>query len=138
MRRQSIVITQKDMSRLANLIEAVRFIRPGDEDHLSALERELDRAEIIYDDSVPPTVITMNSHVRVTDLDTGREHEYNVVYPREADPSRGKISVLAPLGTALLGYSAGSRIEWIVPGGLRRLRVEEVSQGDSLSASRAA
>jgi regulator of nucleoside diphosphate kinase len=103
MRSQTIVITQKDMTRLSNLIEAVRFTRPGDEDHLSALERELDRAEIMYDDRVPPNVITMNSHVRVTDLETGREHEYKVVYPREADPSRGKISVLAPIGTALLG-----------------------------------
>ena len=89
-------------------------------------EEELDRARIVSAGSVPADVVTMNSRVRMTDLDTGKEMTYTLVFPREADFSQGKISVLAPIGTAILGYRAGDVIEWRVPGGRRKLRVEEI------------
>jgi regulator of nucleoside diphosphate kinase len=62
----------------------------------------------------------------VLDLVSGERHELTLVLPRESDAGTGRVSVLAPLGTALLGYRVGDEIEWLMPGGLRRLRIEEV------------
>jgi regulator of nucleoside diphosphate kinase len=77
----------------------------------------------------------MNSWVQVRDLATGKISEYTLVYPQGADLSRGRISVLAPLGTAVLGCQAGEIIEWMVPGGKRQLRLEKVVQPTSLRES---
>jgi len=68
----------------------------------------------------------MKSRVRVLDLDDICELEYTIVYPHEADYANGKISVLAPIGTALLGYREGDTVEWQVPGGRRRLKIDAV------------
>jgi regulator of nucleoside diphosphate kinase len=72
----------------------------------------------------PPDVVTLHSTVRIRDLDTGRSVVYTVVFPTEADTAQRRISVLAPIGTALIGYRVGDVIEWATPGGERRLRVE--------------
>jgi regulator of nucleoside diphosphate kinase len=68
----------------------------------------------------------MQSRVRVRDLGSGQDTVYTLVFPREADVNAGRLSVLAPIGTALLGYRQGDEIEWPVPGGLRRLKVMKV------------
>ena len=78
------------------------------------------------DDEVPSDVVTMSSIVSLRDLDSGETEEYELVYPADADLENNRISILAPIGTAILGYRVGDVIEWPVPGGLRRLRVEEV------------
>ena len=71
-------------------------------------------------------MITMRSKVRLKDLVSGETNVYSLVFPTEADYSEGKISVLAPIGTAILGYKRGDTIEWPVPSGLRRLKVDKV------------
>ena len=96
------------------------------EDYLAALEGELSRARVVPAGKVPPDVVTMNSVVRLRDLDSDETEEYELVYPADADMTLNRISVLAPIGTAILGYRLGDVIEWPVPAGLRRLRVEEV------------
>ena len=68
----------------------------------------------------------MNSTVRVRDLDTEEESVYTLAYPHQADATRGRISVLAPIGTALLGYREGDIVEWQVPARLKRLQIVEV------------
>jgi regulator of nucleoside diphosphate kinase len=68
----------------------------------------------------------MRSKVRLLDIDAGKEVVYSLVFPNEADLDQGKISVLAPIGTAMIGYKVGDVIEWEVPAGLRRLQVEEI------------
>ena len=68
----------------------------------------------------------MRSKVRLKDLVSGETNVYSLVFPTEADFSEGKISVLAPIGTAILGYKRGDTIEWPVPSGLRRLKVDQV------------
>jgi regulator of nucleoside diphosphate kinase len=108
------------------LIEGLRY-SPASGANVAALEEELDRAEVVAPERVPADVVTMNSEVRLKDLDTGKVMVYRVVYPNtrptdSADP----VSVLAPLGTALLGYRAGDVIEWPVPRGTRRLKVLDV------------
>src|ERR1051325_4936606 len=121
----AIYVTELDRQRLGKLIELVgERSRVANHDYVRRLEQELDRAETVAPAEVPADVITMRSKVRLRDLDTGEEMVYTLVFPTEANFDEGKISVLAPVGTAMLGYRVGSRIEWEVPSGRRRLKVE--------------
>jgi regulator of nucleoside diphosphate kinase len=123
----AIFITKNDRERLGNLIEIARERDNGtNREYLNRLEEELDRAELIEPKDTPPDVITMRSKVRLKDLSTGEQMVYSLVFPTEAKFDEGKISILAPIGTAMLGYRRGDVIEWQVPSGLRRLRVEEI------------
>lgn len=126
MKAKNIVITEADYGRLQRLIESSRRFRQRDAEHLDALEQELERATIAKAGEVPHDVVTMNSCVRVKDLNSGHEFTYQIVFPRDADVAKNRISVLAPIGTALLGYGAGTTIEWQVPSGMRRLRILDV------------
>jgi regulator of nucleoside diphosphate kinase len=92
------------------------------------LAEELDRADIVPLEHVPDDVVTMHARVRYLDETTGDTREVMLVYPDEADASQGRISVLSPVGAALLGLAAGQSIEWDFPNGPRRLRVEDVRQ----------
>jgi regulator of nucleoside diphosphate kinase len=132
----NIYITKPDHERLTKLIELARE-RDGDANrvYVDRLEEELERAEVVEQKGIPPDVITMRSTVSLKDLDTGEEMIYWLTFPTEANYDEGKISVLAPIGTAMLGYRRGDVIEWEVPSGVRRLKVEEVlyqpeSKGD--------
>ena len=126
MARRTIIITDTDRRTLAGLIAAARS-RPGArEDDLKALEGELRRARIVPQSRMPEDVITLNSVVRLYDVDSGETETYTLVLPADADLSLGRISVLAPIGTAVLGYREGDVIEWPVPAGLRRIEVVEV------------
>jgi regulator of nucleoside diphosphate kinase len=126
MQNRPIVISDADRRRLEAMIESVRDNASLRVDSLAALEGELKRAQVVPQSDIPPEVITMNSVVRLRDLVSDETQEFELVYPADADVSRDRISVLAPVGTAILGYRRGDVIEWPVPAGLRRLRVEEV------------
>ena len=107
-------------------VDRTRERNSSDREYLNKLEAELDRAEIVDPKHVPADVITMRSKVRLKDLVSGESNTYSLVFPTEADFAEGKISVLAPIGTAILGYKRGDTIEWLVPSGLRKLKVEEI------------
>lgn len=126
MRERNILITESDMLRLEELLETARDFSERDHEYLNMLRQELDRALIVSAREVPPDVITMNSRVVVMDLDSREKNEYTLVFPGDADLTRQRISVLAPIGTALLGYRVGDVIEWKVPSGKKRWRVERL------------
>jgi len=126
-KESTIYITEVDLARLRKLIEAAR---DGGIDsntpYMNKLEDELDRANIVDPKEIAMDAITMRSKVRLKDLESRKEMIYSLVFPTEADVDEGRISVLAPVGTAMIGYRVGDIIEWEVPSGLRRLKVEEV------------
>lgn len=124
--QRSIVVTRKDLERLRLLIESARRKRRWEEVHLMALAEELEEAEVVEPEGVPPDVVTMRSRVRVRDMVSGDLATYTLCYPVEADLDAGRLSVLAPIGTALLGYREGDVVEWPVPGGVRVLRIEKL------------
>lgn len=126
MANRDIFITEQDHDRLMQLLQGARQRRQRDLAHVEQLEAELDRAHVVAAGEIPPDVVTMNSQAALRDLDTGGELVLTLVFPHEADVDQQKVSVLAPLGTAVLGYRSGDVIEWQVPGGTRRLRVERV------------
>ena len=119
-----IVISSNDYDGLEKLLDSGVYKRlPG----IDALYEELARATVVAPEKVPPGVVTMNSLVRCVDDATGKTFELSLVYPSQADISKGKISILAPVGSALLGLSCGQTIEWPIPAGHTiRLRVLEV------------
>lgn len=136
MKERTIVITARDMARLRGLLDSVRRFDSRDHRHLAELEDELGRAEVIPG-RAPAHVVTMNSEVTVRHLDEGRTVTYKLVFPKDADVARNRLSVLAPLGTALLGYRAGDLLEWVMPGGVRRFRVEHVGHAPDYAAEAA-
>ena len=123
---KSIHITEFDLERLKILIQDAQFTEHRKSEYLERLQIEIDRAEVVSPQDIPSSVITMNSTVCLVDLDTGEEEVYTLVFPENADLKQGKISVLAPIGTAMLGYEVGDIFEWEVPAGKRKLRVEKI------------
>jgi len=123
--RPKIVISSLDAERLEKLIASL----PGNDfSGKEELEAELARAEIVEPQAIPPTVVTMNSTVRFSVVSSSEEFTLTLVYPKDIDGSSGKISILAPIGSALLGLAQGDEIEWPKPGGgLIRVRIEEVT-----------
>lgn len=126
--KNRIYITPTDLDRLRRIVEGRVPATPEDRDNLARLEEELDRAEILDGAEPPPNVVTMHSEVRLKDLDTHEIKDYRLVFPGERIVGAECISVLAPIGTALLGYSVGAIINWPVPKGIRRLQVLKITQ----------
>ena len=132
--QRPIVVTRPDLERLRILLENVRARRRWEEMHLLALADELESAEVVEPDCVPPDVVTMRSRVRVRDMVSGEAATYTISYPVEANLEAGRLSVLAPIGTALLGYREGDVIEWPVPGGVRVLKIEKLEHQPEAAA----
>ena len=126
MEPRGIYITDYDLTRLRELLQVGISFPERDRQLLGALQGELDRAHIVEPTAIPHDVVTMNSRVRLTDVETNEEQVYTVVFPSEANLEQRKISVLAPIGTAILGYRVGDKVEWRMPGGIRNLRIEEI------------
>ncbi len=126
MEARKIYITEYDMARLRKLLDAVGPQERRSNQYLESLEAELSRAVMVAPTDIPPSVITMNSTAHLVDLDTQEEMIYTLVFPDQADLVEGKISVLAPIGTAMLGYCVGDTFTWQVPAGICRLLVQDV------------
>lgn len=122
--RPEIIISSLDAYRLYNLIDG----QPGVEfEGKDELLTELARARMVAPTEIPPTVITMNSKVKVVVGSSRKEIELTLVYPQDTDPSNQKVSIFAPVGSALLGLSQGDVIEWPKPGGgVLKIKVKEI------------
>ncbi len=126
MRQREIFITQLDKDRLDELISVAETFGDHSRQDLRDLQEELERANIVSSKQVPPNIVTMNSKVLLRDMDTSEEMTYSLTFPKHADIAQGSISVLAPIGTAILGYREGDVIEWPVPSGRRRISIEKI------------
>jgi regulator of nucleoside diphosphate kinase len=119
-------ITLVDLNRLSALVDGAAGRHSRDAASAERLHEQLDDAQVISPDDVDGDLVTMGSALEVTDLDTAETFDLTVVFPRQADAQARRISVLAPLGMAVLGLRSGDVVEWEAPSGLRRLRVNEV------------
>ena len=119
-----ITVSSLDLQRLEALLETVPS---SSNPEIEGLKSELLRANIVEPPEMPPAVVTMNSKVRFVVEDTGRKFELTLCYPHDLDGQPDKISILAPIGSALLGLAVGQSIEWPLPGGkLAHVRIEDV------------
>ncbi len=122
-----IYITENDLNKLNALLRSSKGSQRRDEKSLQLLEGELNRAKVVKHQDIPPDVITMNSEIHLRDMDSQEETVYKLVFPHEADIDKGYVSVLAPIGTALIGYKVGDIIEWNVPAGTARWKVMKIT-----------
>lgn len=120
--RPDIMISVQDAERLEQLLATI----PGNSPGKSALEEELQRADIVESHALPPTVVTMNSTVRFRVTSSGEEFCMTLVYPKDKTTD-DTVSILAPVGSALLGLSEGDETDWPSPGGNLQVRIEEVT-----------
>ncbi len=122
-RKPAISVTRSEHARLLRLAGSITVQNP---DVADALQDELERARVVPDDRIPADVVRMGSAVRFTS-DLGEDRQVTLVYPAEADISEGRVSILTPIGAALIGLSAGQSIDWTARDGrVHRLTVETV------------
>lgn len=122
----AIQVTSFDMDRLFAMIEQLRKNGFPEQENLNRLENELARSEEVAPEQVAEGVVTMNSRVLLRDEANGQEMQCTLVFPVDADASTNHISVVAPLGTAILGYRVGDVIDWNMPGGVRQYKILRV------------
>ena len=132
MKTQKIIIGEEDFQRLKNMIAEMSGVRNSDtREYLARLEEEIDSATIMSKEKMPPDIVTMDSTVSFVEEDTGESFFYTLTWPQSADIEQNKISILAPVGMALLGYATGDIVEWDVPSGRKKFRIEAIRQKES-------
>ena len=120
-----IYITRDDNSKLRLLLGAA--LNSNSNSALQKLREELDRAVIVDPAAIPEGVVTMDSTVAFEDLGTNEVEEYTITFPDRANVELKRLSILAPIGTALIGYRVGDVVNWSTPGGLRQLKILRVT-----------
>jgi regulator of nucleoside diphosphate kinase len=128
-----IYISSDDHRRLKGTVSDL--VRSGARvsDSVKKLKEELERAVVLNPLAIPPDVVVLHSRVDLRDLGTGDLEEWVLTMPEHADPENQRLSVLAPIGTAILGFAEGDEIEWETPGGIRRIKIERVRPGAPIS-----
>ncbi|MEG1324520.1 MAG: nucleoside diphosphate kinase regulator [Janthinobacterium sp.] len=121
-KKPKIILSSQDLERLEALLYALGNNLSPDK---AALLDELGRAEVLEPQEIPPTVVTMNSTVRFT-VENKEEFCLTLVYPKDVEGQADRISVLAPVGSALLGLSVGDSMAWPMPGGVVKVQIEEI------------
>jgi len=118
--RNPVIMIEEDYQQLK------RFVMHAPADDEMSLAYELNRAIIVAKDAFPPNVVRLNSLVSVLDLESNKVMEFTLVMPHEADIHQRKVSVLTPMGTAMIGFRKAEEVQWKVPAGLKRFRILEV------------
>ncbi|HSA05084.1 MAG TPA: GreA/GreB family elongation factor [Tenuifilaceae bacterium] len=122
----TLTVTEVDYMRLTNLIQTLRGNKSVDKIYLDYLELELQKASKVDSKLITPDFVTMNSIVHISFLGTNKTMELRLAYPRNANFSEGSISILSPLGCALLGYKSGDVVSFKVPKGEQQVKIEKV------------
>ncbi len=123
---EKIIINRLDYARIKKCINDARQFKSITESELQKLVNELESAVIMEPEAIPANVVTMNSIVKLSFLNNNKQVQFQIVYPEQANFRENKISIFSPIATALIGYKVGDEIEWIVPAGLTKIRIEEI------------
>ncbi len=121
-----ITISKLDYQRIKKCITDARMNKTINAAEAEKLMNELENAAIVNPEKIPSDVVTMNSVVKVRFQHTDKATEFKIVYPDQANVKESRISIFSPVATALIGYKVGDEIEWIVPAGMTRIRIEEI------------
>lgn len=109
------------------LVNTAMASQPRLRETLQPLCAELERAEVLPAETLPPSVVVMGSRVEIEDRESGEVDTYTLVYPEQAAAAAGRLSILAPIGTAIIGFAEGDTFAWRTPGGTRQLLIRKVS-----------
>ena len=121
-----IILNRIDYARIKKSISDAKQFKSISNAEAEKLINELDSATIVEPEAIPSNVVTMNSIVKIRFLNTDKEVQFQIVYPHLANVKENKISIFSPIATALIGYKVKDEIEWIVPAGLTKLRIEKI------------
>ncbi len=121
-----IIINRLDYVRIKKSIDDAKQFKSINAAEAEKLINELNAAEIVEPEAIPSNVVTMNSVVKLSFLNNNKQIQFQIVYPQQANIKENKISIFSPIATALIGYKTNDEIEWIVPSGLTRIRIDEI------------
>lgn len=120
------ILTSSDYKTIHTLLQNLPPNLKGKE--VSQLQQEIKSAEIIADEAISEDIIQLNSRCEVIELASGKTLSFQLVLPHQADLKQQKISVLSPMGVALIGFRQGMTVEWMLPGGLKKLQINKVEK----------
>ena len=123
---KKIIMNRLDYVRIKKWISDAKQSKTLSDTESAKLLNELESAEIMDAHNIPPEVVTMNSVVKLTFQNNNKQVQFQLVYPDQANVKENKISIFSPVATALIGYKAGDIIEWIVPSGLTKIKIEDI------------
>ncbi len=126
MSKKMIIINRLDYVRIKRSLSDSKEMKLISKSEAENLLKELESAQIVDPNAVPANVVTMNSIVKVSFLNNNKQVQFQIVYPDQANLKENKISIFSPIATALIGYQVTDEIEWIVPAGLTKLRIDEI------------
>lgn len=126
MPERTVYITDYDYKRLGLLLESMNSVPQNRRNDLSCLENELESCRVVAPNEIPANIVTLNSRVRYLSLDSKEERVVTLVFPSNADLSKGRVSITSPLGAAILGYAEGDVVVWKAFSGRNTIRIEEV------------
>ena len=126
MERSNIILSQLDFQRINRWINEEKTQKTINDFEIQRLLYELSQAEIKEPRKIPNNIVTMNSEVEISFLDSQKTVRLKIVYPDEANIKEGKISIFSPIANALLGHKEGDVIEWVVPAGGTKFKIEKI------------
>ncbi|MBK6732225.1 MAG: nucleoside diphosphate kinase regulator [Bacteroidetes bacterium] len=123
---KNIIINRLDYARITKCIKDAKNFRSINNKEAELLLQELKSAKIVEPEAIPSNVVTMNSIVKISFTNTKKHIQFQIVYPDQSNIKENKISIFSPIATALIGYKVNDEIEWIVPAGLTKIKIEEI------------
>ena len=123
---KKVTLTKNDYTRIYKAITDAKNSKTINSNEAEELLSELSKAEIVPSEKIDKDVVTMNSEVKLFFENTQKEQSFKIVYPQDANLKENKISIFSPIATALIGYKIGDEIEWIVPGGMTKIKIEDL------------
>ena len=124
-----VILVKEDFDLLTNYIRSTKQLKVPDRQNMQKLTEEIEKAKIVSKEKLPEGVVRINSKVKVKDKGSDRIMEFQLVLPEAADIRQNKISILAPIGTALIGFCKGQHVSWEVPAGKRNFIILDVENG---------
>jgi regulator of nucleoside diphosphate kinase len=121
-----LILNRLDYLRIQKAINDAKLVKSINAAEAESLMKELDSATIVEPEEIPSNVVTMNSIVKISFLNTNQQTQFQIVYPGQANVKEKKISIFSPIATALIGYKVSDEVEWIVPAGLTKIRIDEI------------
>ena len=123
---KKVTLTKNDYTRIYKAITDAKNSKTINSNEAEKLLSELSKAEIVSSEKIDKDVVTMNSEVKLFFENTQKEQSFKIVYPQDANLKENKISIFSPIATALIGYKIGDEVEWIVPGGMTKIKIVDL------------
>ena len=122
----TITLNRLDLTRIQTCLKEAMQVNAIRKMEAATRIKEIQSASVVDPESIPSNVVTMNSIVQISFLNTKKTVEFQIVYPNQANVKENKISIFSPIATALIGYKAGDEIDWVVPAGITKIKIDAI------------